>query len=68
MSATPEAAVRAVGKSRPAIWEGFEKEPPEKWLARIEELRKQGRSAEAEEMLSEFKRRFPEHPQAAGTR
>jgi hypothetical protein len=68
MSATPEPTVRALGKSRPAIWEGFEKEPPEKWLARIEELRKQGRSAEAEEMLSEFKRRFPEHPQAAGPR
>jgi hypothetical protein len=60
--------VRAIGKSRPAIWEGFEKEPPEKWLERIEELRRQGRSAEAEEMLSEFKRRFPEHPQAGGPR
>ena len=60
--------VRAIGKSRPAVWEGFEKEPPEKWLARIEELRRQGRSAEAEEMLAEFKRRFPEHPRAAGPR
>jgi hypothetical protein len=68
MSATPEPTVRAIGKSRAAIWEGFEKEPPEKWLARIEELRKQGRSAEAEEMLSEFKRRFPEHPHATGPR
>jgi hypothetical protein len=68
ISATPEMTVRAIGKSRPAVWEGFEKEPPEKWLARIEELRRQGRSAEAEEMLSEFKRRFPEHPRAAGSR
>jgi len=68
MSATPEMTVRAIGKSRPAIWEGFEKEPPEKWLARIEELRRQGRSPEAEEMFAEFKRRFPEHPQAAGPR
>jgi hypothetical protein len=68
MSATQEMTVRAIGKSRPAIWEGFEKEPPEKWLARIEELRKQSRSAEAEEMLAEFKRRFPEHPRAAGSR
>jgi len=68
LSATPERTVRAIGKGRPAIWEGFEKEPPEKWLVRIEELRRQGRSAEAEEMRSEFKRRFPEHPQAAGPR
>lgn len=65
MSPTPEMTARAIGKSRPAVWEGFEKEPPEKWLARIEDLRRQGRSAEAEEMLSEFKRRFPEHPRAA---
>lgn len=59
-------AAKGAEQDRPPVWKGFEKELPEKWLARIEELRKLGRSAEAEEMLSEFKRRFPEHPQAAG--
>jgi len=56
-------AAKAAEQDRPPVWEGLEKEPPEKWLARIEELRRQGRAAEAEEMLSEFKRRFPKLPQ-----
>jgi hypothetical protein len=62
------AAKVAPEQDRPPAWEGFAKEPPEKWLARIKELRSLGRAAEAEEMLSEFKRRFPEHPRAAGPR
>jgi hypothetical protein len=60
--------LRYVEQARLPAWRGFEKEPPEKWLAHIEELRKQGRVAEAEEMLSEFKRRFPEHPLSSGSR
>ena len=50
-------------QARLPVWHGYEKEPPQKWLVRIEELRRQGRAVEAEEMLSEFKRRFPSHPQ-----
>ena len=52
----------------PPVWHGFEKEPPQKWLDRIEELKRQGRAAEAEEMLSEFKRRFPAHPLPLGAK
>jgi hypothetical protein len=37
-------------------------QPPEKWLERIEALRREGRTADADEMLAEFKRRFPTHP------
>lgn len=66
MSAPREARVSAAREDRPPVWKGLEKEPPERWLVRIAELRREGRSAEAEEMLSEFKRRFPDHPQAAG--
>jgi hypothetical protein len=55
-------------QDRQPVWQGFEKEPPQKWLERIEELKRQGRSAAAEEMLSEFKRRFPEHPLPPGSR
>jgi hypothetical protein len=51
---------------RQPAWHGFEKEPPQKWLERIEELKRQGLAAEAEDMLSEFKRRFPEHPLPPG--
>jgi len=55
-------AAKPAEQDRLPVWHGFEKELPQKWLARIEELRRQGRAAEAEEMLSEFKRRFPELP------
>ena len=39
---------------------------PEQWLARIAELRRQGRDDEAERQLAEFRRRFPDYriPQA----
>ena len=53
---------------RPPVWQGLEKEPPEKWLARIEELMREGRAAEAEEMRVEFKRRFPDHPLGRASR
>lgn len=59
-------AMKSAEQYRPPVWQGFERERPEKWLARIEELKTQGRGAEAQEMLSEFKRRFPEHPLPPG--
>lgn len=62
------AMLRSVEQARPPVWRAFEKEPPEKWLAHIEDLRKQGRVVEAEEMLSEFKRRFPEHSLPTGSK
>jgi len=36
--------------------------PPEKWLETIEDLRREGRQAESDGLLAEFKRRFPSHP------
>ena len=47
---------------RPPVWQGLENEPPEKWVARIEEQVREGRMAEADEMRAEFRRRFPDHP------
>jgi hypothetical protein len=35
---------------------------PEVWVRRIEALRREGRSAEAEALLMEFRRRFPDYP------
>jgi hypothetical protein len=35
--------------------------PPEKWVSRIEELRKLGRVDEAKASLAEFKRRYPDY-------
>jgi len=39
---------------------------PERWLARIAELRRAGRDDEAEQLLAEFRRRYPDYriPQA----
>ena len=61
-------AAKPPEQDRLPAWQGYEREPPQKWLARVEELRRQGRAAEAEEMLSEFKRRFPEHPLPSGSK
>ncbi len=35
---------------------------PEQWLAEIEELRRAGRHAEAEEQMTEFRRSYPDYP------
>jgi hypothetical protein len=55
-------ATKVIEQDRAPVWRDYEKEPPEKWLARIEELKVQGRGPEAQEMLTEFGRRFPEYP------
>jgi hypothetical protein len=46
---------------RTPVWRGLEQEPPQKWLERAIELKRQGRTSEVEELLAEFKRRFPDH-------
>lgn len=40
----------------------LDKRPPAEWLARIAQLRREGRAADADGLLAEFKRRFPEEP------
>jgi hypothetical protein len=37
-------------------------QPPEKWVERIQALRREGRLAEAGELLAELKRRYPAYP------
>ncbi|MGH8720079.1 MAG: hypothetical protein ACREV0_14240 [Burkholderiales bacterium] len=39
----------------------LEEEAPEKWLARIEKLRAEGKIEEAKKSLGEFKKRFPDY-------
>ena len=36
-------------------------EPPERWIERIAEFRKEGRHDEADKLLAEFKQRFPDY-------
>lgn len=82
LRSTPEAAAPAPAPAPPVarrlqaepspamkrapVWQGLEQEPPGKWLERLAELRKQGRTGEADELLAEIKRRFPDHPLSAG--
>jgi resuscitation-promoting factor RpfA len=40
----------------------YDKEQPGKWLEKIQMLHREGRTAEAGEMLAEFRKRFPGHP------
>ncbi|HKA39019.1 MAG TPA: hypothetical protein VKD25_04580 [Burkholderiales bacterium] len=55
-------------KAAPApAWRGLEQEPPQKWLERLAELRKRGLTREADELVAEFKKRFPDYPLPAGT-
>ena len=57
LQAEPSLAIK-----RAPVWQGLEQEPPGKWLERLAELRKQGRTGEADELLVEMKRRFPDQP------
>ena len=49
-----------------ALVKSLDREPPEKWLARIRELRRAGTTADADALLGEFRRRFPGHPLPSG--
>lgn len=60
------AAEPLADSSRLPVWHGLEQEPPQKWLERLADLRKQGRTGEASELLVELKRRFPDHPLPSG--
>jgi hypothetical protein len=59
-------AEQALAMKRPPVWQGLEQEPPQKWLERLAELKRQGRTGEASELLAELKRRFPDYPLPSG--
>lgn len=74
-AAKPLSRPRAMAQARKEVasadapapaWHGYEKEPPQRWLERISELNRLERVADAEAMLAEFKRRFPDHPLPPG--
>jgi hypothetical protein len=58
------AAPRDAARSRAT--ESSQPEPPERWLERIVQLRKEGKHDEADKALAEFKKRYPDYaiPQA----
>jgi hypothetical protein len=62
MAARPpaKAAPPASGPATALIRE-LELQPAEKWVEKIEALRRDGRRTEADELLAEFRRRFPDY-------
>lgn len=56
------AATGADGVPPAALVRELETQPPEKWLDKILGLRQQGRAGEADELLVEFRKRYPNHP------
>ena len=50
---------------RPAWLSELDNQSPEKWLARLAEFKRDGRATEADELMLEFRRRFPDHPASA---
>jgi hypothetical protein len=61
----PADAARGVRESRraeaPRPMASMVVEPPERWLERIAELRKQGKHDEADKALAEFRRAYPDY-------
>lgn len=62
VSAKPAAPAAALSSApvRSALWQDLVREPPEKWVQRIIELRRAGQTADAETLAAEFRRRFPD--------
>jgi hypothetical protein len=62
MAARPpaKAASQASGPATALIRE-LELQPAEKWVEKVEALRRDGRRTEADELLVEFRRRFPDY-------
>lgn len=58
--AAPAVAMSAPAPATHALWQDLLTEPAEKWIQRIVEWRRAGRSADADALAAEFRRRFPD--------
>jgi hypothetical protein len=58
----PAAAAAAVAPAAPPVWQDLIDQPADKWIQRILEWQRAGRSADAEALVREFVRRFPQQP------
>lgn len=61
------APARAEEKKSAAVRDRISRRAPVEWLAEIAELRRQGRTAEADASLKEFRRLYPDYPPDAET-
>ena len=56
---TPLPGAAAPAARQNALWQDLVEAPPELWIRRIAELRRTGKTADAEALVAEFRRRFP---------
>jgi hypothetical protein len=56
---TPLPGAAAPAARQSALWQDLVEAPPELWIRRIAELRRTGKTADAEALVAEFRRRFP---------
>jgi hypothetical protein len=63
-ASTRDKSERSLTNEQLALLKALETAAPESWLETIERLRREGRHADADALLIEFKRRFPGHPMA----
>lgn len=58
----PASAAGAAAEGKVAAGRAYSRAdlPPDQWLARIEELRRQGKLEEARTSLAEFRKRYPD--------
>ena len=61
-AAKPEASRARTFAEIGALKAELEGEPPQRWLERVASLRRDGRNAEADALLAEFRKRFPNEP------
>jgi len=59
-AAAPAAAMSAAVPAQRALWQDLLNEPAEKWIQRIGEWRRAGRTADADALSAEFRKRFPD--------
>ncbi len=60
LRSTPLAAASSVPAAPASLWAGLVDAPADDWLMRIRELRRAGPDADADAILAEFRRRFPD--------
>jgi hypothetical protein len=53
------ASAKSAAPAGNGLWQDLVLAPPEKWLQRIAELRRAGKTADAAALVAEFRRRFP---------
>lgn len=58
-SAVPATTLSVAPAKSALLWQDLIREPPEKWIQRITELRRAGKTADADTLATEFRRRFP---------